>query len=220
MVVQTLAFYSRHMKRITLLVILVLCYHSHQDLQAQSRQLASSDRNSVGGGCEGCDLMFVEIPSTIKSMLRLSIRAKPGEKLEISGIIYQSDGKTPAPDVILYVYQTAKSGLYEPGPNQTGGVRRHGRIRGWVKSNQKGEYKFLTIRPGNYPNADIPAHIHPTIKEPDKNEYYIDEFVFDDDKFVNADYRSQGTVTRRIRHTSSQKRKWKMDRKARHCSWP
>ena len=76
---------------------------------------------------------------------------EPGEKLEISGVIYKSDGKTPAPNVILYVYQTAKSGLYEPGPNQTGGVRRHGRIRGWVKTNQKGEYKFLTIRPGNYP---------------------------------------------------------------------
>ena len=28
------------------------------------------------------------------------------------------------------------------------------------------------------------AHIHPTIKEPNKNEYYIDDFVFSDDPFL------------------------------------
>ena len=179
------------MKKNTLIVMLFLCWYTQQDLHAQSRQLASSDRNSVGGGCEGCDLMFVEIPSMIKSDVMIVNPDEPGEKLEISGVIYKSDGKTPAPNVILYVYQTAKSGLYEPGPNQSGGVRRHGRIRGWVKTNQKGEYKFLTIRPGNYPNGENAAHIHPTIKESDKNEYHIDEFVFDDDKFVDDDYRSR-----------------------------
>ena len=26
--------------------------------------------------------------------------------------------------------------------------------------------------------------IHPTIKEPNKNEYYIDEFVFDNDPYM------------------------------------
>ena len=54
--------------------------------------------------------MFVEIPSTIKSDVTLIGATEPGEKLEISGVIYKSDGKTPAPNVILYVYQTAKSG--------------------------------------------------------------------------------------------------------------
>ena len=131
----------------------ILCIYLPLSVKAQSCQLSSTDRNSVGGGCEGCDLMLVEIPSTIKSDVTIIVATEPGEKLEISGVIYKSDGKTPAPNVILYVYQTAKSGLYEPGPNQTGGVRRHGRIRGWVKSNQKGAYKFLTIRPGNYPNC-------------------------------------------------------------------
>ena len=48
-------------------------------------------------------------------------------------------------------------------------------------TNNKGQYKFTTIRPGQYPKADIPAHIHPIVKEPNKIEYYIDEFVFDDD---------------------------------------
>ncbi len=198
------------MKKITIVIVSILCFYLPLCVKAQSGERSSTDRNSVGGGCEGCDLMFVEIPSTIKSDVTLIDETEPGEKLEISGVIYKADGKTPAPNVILYVYQTAKSGLYEPGPNQTGGVRRHGRIRGWVKSNQKGEYKFLTIRPGNYPNADIPAHIHPTIKEPDKNEYHIDDFVFDDDKFVDADYRSRQQLRggSGILHLKKENGKW------------
>jgi protocatechuate 3,4-dioxygenase, beta subunit len=198
------------MKKSTIVIIAILFIYLPLSVKAQSPQLASTDRNSVGGGCEGCDLMFVEIPSTIKSDVTVTDAAEPGEKLEISGVIYKSDGKTPAPNVILYVYQTAKSGLYEPGPNQTGGVRRHGRIRGWVKSNQKGEYKFLTIRPGSYPNSDIPAHIHPTIKEPDKNEYHIDDFVFDDDKFVDDDYRSRQQLRggSGILHVKKENGKW------------
>lgn len=198
------------MKKVTIVIVSVLCLYLPQEVKAQSQQLASTDKNSVGGGCEGCDLMFVEIPPTIKSDVTITDPNESGEQLEVYGVIYKSDGKTPAPNVVLYVYQTAKSGLYEAGPNQNGGVRRHGRIRGWVKSNQKGEYKFVTIRPGNYPNADIPAHIHPTIKEPDKNEYHIDDFVFDDDKFVDDDYRSRQQLRggSGILHLKKENGKW------------
>ncbi|HWA05718.1 MAG TPA: intradiol ring-cleavage dioxygenase, partial [Ignavibacteria bacterium] len=66
---------------------------------------------------------------------------------------------------------------------------RHGYIRGWLKTNEKGEYKFYTLRPAPYPNSTIAAHIHPTIKEPGKTEYWIDDYVFDDDKYVNESYR-------------------------------
>lgn len=41
---------------------------------------------------------------------------------------------------------------------------------------------IYTVRPGPHPNTDFEAHIHPSIKEPNiDQEYYIDEFVFDDD---------------------------------------
>ena len=36
----------------------------------------------------------------------------------------------------------------------------------------------------------MPAHIHPAIKEPNiDKEYYIDEFVFDDDKLLTGEKR-------------------------------
>jgi protocatechuate 3,4-dioxygenase beta subunit len=38
--------------------------------------------------------------------------------------------------------------------------------------------------PASYPNSTNPKHIHPTIKEPGRSEYWIDEFVFDDDPLL------------------------------------
>ena len=136
----------------------------------------------VSDGCDGCDLMYQGIPSTGKLNWTVSVAAstEPGERMEISGKIYKAGGKTPAAGIILYIYHTNAKGYYSPSDTQTM-ARRHGHLRGWMITNNQGQYKFTTIRPGQYPKADIPAHIHPIVKEPDKIEYYIDEFVFDDD---------------------------------------
>ena len=61
-----------------------------------------------------------------------------------------------------------------------------------MKSDSNGKYAIYTVRPAPYPNADEPAHIHPAIKEPNiKNEYYIDEFVFDDDPLLTDEKRAR-----------------------------
>ncbi|MEW6131248.1 MAG: intradiol ring-cleavage dioxygenase [Acidobacteriota bacterium] len=140
-------------------------------------------QTKVGGGCDGCELIYEGMPKELHWQTKITPASEPGEPLEISGIIYQRDGKTPAPNVILYVYHTDAKGYYSPFPNQTPG-RRHGHLRGWMKTNAKGEYQFTSIRPAAYPNRPFPAHIHPIIKEPDKNEYWIDEYVFDDDPLL------------------------------------
>ncbi len=116
---------------------------------------------------------------------------EPGPKMVISGVIYKADGKTPAPNVILYIYHTDQTGKYIAKEEQTGWAKRHGHIRGWMKTNAKGEYKFYTLKPAHYPGSNIPAHIHPIIKEPDKNEYWIDEYLFDDDKFLTTEERKK-----------------------------
>lgn len=142
-------------------------------------QSPSAERQ-VGGGCEDCALMFAGMPSTLSWKTKLAPDDEPGEPLIISGTIYKRDGKTPARDVILYVYQTDNKGLYSPGPQQTQ-ARRHGHLRGWVKTDAQGRYEFHTIRPASYPNSQNPQHIHPIIKEPGLSLYWIDEFLFDDD---------------------------------------
>jgi protocatechuate 3,4-dioxygenase, beta subunit len=153
--------------------------------------MAPSQAKIVGGGCDGCELIYAEMPQQLSWQTKINPASEPGEPLEITGIIYHTDGKTPASNVILYVYHTDAQGNYSPAQNQPQGSRRHGHLRGWMKTNAQGEYKFTTIKPAPYPNFRDPAHIHPTIKEADKNEYYIDEYRFDDDPLITKEYRAK-----------------------------
>ena len=142
----------------------------------------------VGGGCEGCEAIYESpVPfEKLKSVDTLPDYYEVGAKISISGIVYKADGRTPAKDVVLYVYHTDQKGLYATRGIETGWGKRHGYIRGWVKTDENGFYAFYTLVPASYPNRSQPKHIHPVIKEPGKNEYYIDEFLFDDDPLLTA----------------------------------
>lgn len=144
---------------------------------------------SVGGPCEGCEAIYENaVPfEALNEVDTLPIFNEAGPKLVVSGTVYGRDGKTPAPGVVLYVYQTDQTGRYRKTGNEKGWGTRHGSIRGWVKTNSRGEYRFYTVRPAAYSKTGPPAHIHVTVKEPDKNEYYIDDFLFDDDPFLTTE---------------------------------
>ena len=144
----------------------------------------TAKKRLVGGGCEGCELYTEGMPKNLSWQTTMAQDEK-GIKIHISGIIFMKDGKTPAPNVILYIYHTDNDGYYKPAPFQAA-AKRHGRLRGWMKTDEKGQYGFTTIRPASYPNTKFLAHIHPTIKEPNKNEYYIDDFVFEDDPYLTV----------------------------------
>jgi protocatechuate 3,4-dioxygenase beta subunit len=145
----------------------------------------------IGGNCEACDGMYFQMPERLSAETTVAPSGEAGEPLEVSGTIFKSDGKTPAEGVVLYVYHTSAKGLYEPRADLTGSARRHGRLRGWMKTDATGKYRFRTIRPGPYPKENIPSHIHPIIKEADKNEYYIDDFLFADDPLLTAAERAK-----------------------------
>ena len=140
----------------------------------------------VGARCEGCEAIY-ESPVSFDQLNEVDTLPdfnEAGPKIELSGIIYQADGKTPAAEVVLYVYHTDQKGIYPTKGNEKGWGKRHGYLRGWIKTNVNGQYKFYTLVPASYPNSSNPKHIHPTIKEPGKTEYWIDEFVFDDDPLL------------------------------------
>ena len=92
---------------------------------------------------------------------------------------------------MVYAYHTNATGIYPTRGDETGWGRRHGYLRGWVKSDAQGNYRFETIRPGAYPGRSDPAHVHMIIKEPNRQEYWIDEVNFDDDPRVTAQVRSR-----------------------------
>ncbi|MDY8137311.1 intradiol ring-cleavage dioxygenase [Aquimarina sp. 2201CG5-10] len=138
----------------------------------------------IGGPCQGCDAIFEYENKKLTSIDTLPAFSKNQPQLKITGIVYQKDGKTPAKDVILYIYHTNREGIYETKGDEKGWARRHGYIRGWIKTNADGRYTFYTFRPAAYPNGVAPEHIHITVKEPGKNEYYIEDYFFDNDPLL------------------------------------
>jgi protocatechuate 3,4-dioxygenase, beta subunit len=153
-------------------------------------QNQSNTKKLVGGGCDGCEIMFVGMPANLSPVDTSDGWAEKGQQLLLTGKVYKIDGKTPAPNVIIYYWQTDNNGYYSPKQGMDEKAKRHGHIRGWVKTDKEGNYSIYTIRPAPYPKDNIPAHIHTSIKEPNiDNEYYIDDFVFDDDKLLTGEKR-------------------------------
>lgn len=152
--------------------------------QTNERQAKETNR-IIGGGCDGCELMYIGMPKEICSVDTSTGWNEKGIKLIVTGTVFQLDGKTPAPDVIIYYWQTDNEGYYSSKPGMDERVQKHGHIRGWVRTGKNGRYTINTIRPAPYPNDVLPAHIHLSVKEPDVvNEYYTDEINFDDDKLL------------------------------------
>lgn len=146
-------------------------------------QTTENQNKLVGGPCQDCEaaLDYQLLNLNLKSVDTLSGYSKTNPKLKISGMVFKSDGKTPAENVILYIYHTNRDSIYKPSENPIGWEQRHGQYRGWLKTDADGKYTFYTFRPTPYPQARESEHIHMYIKEPDKIPYYIDNYMFLDD---------------------------------------
>ncbi len=182
------------MKQLLLLLTITgFCLSGCSQSNTQKKTTGSSAK--VGGNCEGCEAIYESpVPfEELGNMCWLPDWDGQGTKLAVNGVVYNADG-TPAAGVVIYIYHTDQTGVYpkrndDPSTPQGGWGKRHGYLRGWMKTNEKGEYKFFTLRPASYPGGRNPAHIHVTVKEPDKNEYWIDEYLFDDDPFLTSEER-------------------------------
>ena len=133
-------------------------------------------KNPSGHGfipCGSC-----QPPSTIPSETTIGVEEN-GERLALSGRVYMPDGITPVGGIILFFYHTDATGHYnnEDDPNDP-------RLKGWVKTDIKGHYKFTTIKPAPYPQLNTPAHIHVHLFNKDLPENYIDDFWFAGDRLI------------------------------------
>ncbi len=105
---------------------------------------------------------------------------EPGERLVVTGRVL--DGTTPVPGVSIYAFHADQKGLYEPrGMNQGVDPRLYGAMR----SDERGRYRYETIRPGYYGGSDNPAHVHYVVHAPGYKPRLVD-LRFEDDPVIAA----------------------------------
>lgn len=142
------------------------------------------------GTCEGCEAIFEHGKAKLKSIDTLPDFNNKGPKIKISGTVYKLGGKEHASNVILYVYHTNQKGIYENKYDKTNWEKRHGYIRGWIKTDANGKYTFYTLKPGTYPKRSEPAHIHLTILEPNGKYYWLNSYHFEGDTLLTEKERA------------------------------
>lgn len=130
-----------------------------------------------------------ERPATIGSSVTIGGEKEPGERLVITGRVYRTDRKAPAAGVLLYIYQTDASGVY----NHEDGSWQKPRLNGWFRTDQEGRYEIRTIKPGSYPRGRNPAHIHLVIAPESGPARWLDAFLFEGDPFLSADDRQRSS---------------------------
>ncbi len=142
-------------------------------------------RQLVGGFCEGCEAVFEFGNRKLTAVDTLIDFDQPGPQMKLTGTVYESDGKTPAKDVVLYVYHTNQKGIYPKRGDESRWARRHGYIRGWIKTGSDGKYTFFTLKPGTYPTRSQASHVHVTVLEPNGKYYWIESFYFAGDPLLS-----------------------------------
>lgn len=140
--------------------------------------------------CEWCGAMDAPPDAQLSSTMTIADKDEPGERIMLRGRVLKPDGKTPAPDVLVYAYHTDATGNYRREGNETGNAQRHGVLRGWLRTDAEGRYEIQTIKPAGYPDRADPQHIHVTLRARGGSEHWIDDFWFEGDPRLTKRHRA------------------------------
>jgi protocatechuate 3,4-dioxygenase beta subunit len=126
-----------------------------------------------------------DAPADVSWKSVLSKTSDRDEPMTISGTVYNPDGKTPAPHVLIYFYHTDSEGYYGRG----NGEARHGHFRGWMLTDKQGRYEFSSIIPAAYPVRRFAAHVHMTLTGKNFREESVDSILFEGDALISRQER-------------------------------
>ncbi len=141
--------------------------------------LSKIKKNAQSQGTEG--MGAIEVPANVTWKTAFDVKPDDGERMIITGTVYKPEGKTPAPNTLIYFYHTDKFGIYGRE-----GQPKHGRFRGWMLTDERGRYEISSIRPASYPNSTQSQHVHMTVTGLDHKEDWIDSILFEGDKFLTT----------------------------------
>jgi protocatechuate 3,4-dioxygenase beta subunit len=128
------------------------------------------------------------------SDMTLSPSGKPalGERIIVAGKVTDEDGR-PVPHTMLEIWQANATGRYDhPGDQHDAPLDPNFRGVGRVFTDDAGDYRFVTIRPGAYPwpnhhNAWRPNHIHVSLFGPAFATRLITQMYFPGDPLLALD---------------------------------
>jgi len=159
------------------LPVLVNCKSSSFAGEAKPGILELIKKNARPAGTTA--MGAIDVPDNVTWKTAFNIAKDDGEPMIIYGTVYKPDGKTVAPNTLIYFYHTDKYGIYGRQ-----GQHQHGRFRGWMLTDAKGRYEFSSVRPASYPNSTQSQHVHMTVTGVTHREDWIDSILFEGDRFL------------------------------------
>lgn len=113
--------------------------------------------------------------------LQLAGPDEPGVRLAVEGRLVGPDCRTPLRDYTLDLWQADALGNYHSGAGH--------RLRGKIRTDADGRYKFETILPGRYGDAAgiRPAHIHVSFLSPGQNVLLTTQIYFAGDPYLGPE---------------------------------
>src|SRR6185312_9386841 len=145
-----------------------------------------------------------KITETDNDLTRQHAGEPLGERIIVSGRVLDDSGR-PVPHTLIEIWQTNAAGRYRHShddhpapldPNFTGAGR--------ALTDENGQYRFVTIKPGAYPwqnhqNAWRPAHIHFSLFGPAFATRLVTQMYFPGDPLFSYDPIFQSTPEERAR---------------------
>ncbi|HZL59714.1 MAG TPA: protocatechuate 3,4-dioxygenase subunit beta [Stellaceae bacterium] len=115
-----------------------------------------------------------------------------GERMILTGRILDEDGR-PQPKTLVEIWQANAAGRYiHPSDTHPAPLDPNFTGRGHVVTNDKGEFRFLTIKPGAYPwrntyNAWRAQHVHFSVFGPAFATRIVTQMYFPGDPLLDLD---------------------------------
>lgn len=128
-------------------------------------------------------------PANAPSRITVAPAGEGGTRLTVRGLVTTDDGRTPLANASIYVYQTDARGYYDPANPRASDQPR---LKGFMRTNARGEFEYETIRPGSYPGTRNPGHIHYHVNATGYPERVF-EIVFEGDTLIPEQWRRDST---------------------------
>jgi catechol 1,2-dioxygenase len=108
---------------------------------------------------------------------------EPGVRLSVEGKLVGPDCRTPLAGYALDVWQADAEGNYHSGTSDAF------RLRGKIRTDAMGRYRFETVLPGRYADAagTRPAHLHVSFLTPGGNILLTSQLYFEGDPFLGPE---------------------------------